>query len=230
MADRRAGVFVKLDKYGVQYATASLLMVLNPATGSSSAILHLLSRSNLNRIRKRLSEVPENFLRSPLTLLSILIQERTTRTNVAQRLVTMRDRLYQLEHLLGTHQNYLQPESDPKAGFQALGMEVWEREGFDSASGELTSLASDCLMYEAEIKTNIKAVEFLRKAHQLYESKRRSLAQSPTNDDYECLTSEIECLTDVLHTVGHRCKYLYKRSDLQVQAVSGSSLALAYIQ
>lgn len=181
--------------------------------------MHMLCRSDFTKLKTRLQEVQEELIENPLLLLSLLVQERTLGTTVPSRLNMMREVLYDLEQRLGTHKNYQRRSQFSKSGYYSTGKDVWERDGFDLASGELTSLASDCLLFESEININTNLLDFISDMSSTYAERRLRLRVALAGETHAALAEEVRYLKTALENIRHSCRHLWHRAQIQVQAV-----------
>lgn len=186
--------------------------------------MHILWKTDYTRIKNRLKEIQDDLVENPLLLLSILVQERTLGTSVPARLNMMREVLYDLEQRLGTHKNYQRRSQFSKSGYYSTGKDVWERDGFDLASGELTSLASDCLLFESEININTNLLDFIHEMSSSYTEQRSRMKGSSTKHIHAALAEEIIYYKTALENTRHSCRHLWHRAQIQVQAVRESNL------
>jgi hypothetical protein len=95
----------------------------------------------------------------PLLLPTILLELRTE--SIAPDLMKLRSALYRVEKDNGTHKNYQDREHHRKAGYYATGPAVWKRESFDSTPGILTSIASDCALFDAKCQINDELLDWI---------------------------------------------------------------------
>lgn len=81
------------------------------------------------------------------------------------KLEEIRIQLYETEKRIGSHKNYQHKETHTRWGYYARGEDVWKREGFDAAGGELTSMVSDCVMLESKAQLYARLLNWIEEMH-----------------------------------------------------------------
>jgi hypothetical protein len=205
-------VIVKTDVFDSDCASFSLALVADLSSGRTSGILHVLLKTDLKSIKDYLRENPKQYSQSLMALPVLLAQIRTS--TIPDMLEEIRIQLYETEKRIGSHKNYHHKETHSRWGYYAKGEEVWKREGFDAAGGELTSMVSDCVMVESTAQLYARLLNWIEERHSKVPSK--TLHQGRID---MLLIEKIHFLKGNLEHSRIRSEYLGRRAGAQVQAV-----------
>jgi hypothetical protein len=177
----------------------------------------MLLKSELEFMMERL-EALKHLAWHPLLLPLVLVELRTGGT--PNDLMKVRDSLYRIEKTTGTHKNYHRQSHHEGRGYYARGDEVWNRSEFELAPGELTSIASDCALFDARCQINEQLLNWIGEMNEALSAEVTDpqtgfLVQSKT-----LLNEKISFMKTSLKNNRIRSLYLGKRAEVQVQAVS----------
>lgn len=137
----------------------------------------------------------------------------------------VRRALYRVEKDNGTHKNYQNRENHRNAGYYATGPTVWKKEGFDSMPGILTSIASDCALFEAKCQINEEMLDWLERMNTKFSmdiSDSTITFFNGNNNRHPCswiIHRKISVMRTWLKNNRIRSTYLGHRTEVQVQAV-----------
>ena len=207
------GFVIKTEVFDSNCASFSLALVADLSSGRTSGILHVLLKSDLKRVKDYLTEDPKQYSHNLMTLPLLLVQLRTS--TMPDKLEEIRIQLYETEKRIGSHKNYQHKETHTRWGYYARGEDVWKREGFDAAGGELTSMVSDCVMLESKAQLYARLLNWIEEMHRKVSSQSLNRGRSSS-----LLNEKIEVLKGNLELSRLRSEYLGRRADAQVQAVS----------
>jgi hypothetical protein len=219
----KLGFIIKPEKWDANLAHFSLSVIFSPLTGITCALLHILLKAELKKTLDRLKEL-KHIAWYPLLLPTILLELRTE--SIAPDLMKVRLALYKVEKDNGTHKNYQDRQHHRKAGYYATGPAVWKREGFDSMPGVLTSIASDCALFDAKCQINEELLDWIEEMNTKFST---DVLESKTNNRYPSSTivcRKISVMRTWLKNNRIRSVYLGHRAEVQVQAVRKPSLEL----
>ena len=215
------GFIIKTEVFDSDCASFSLALVADLSTGRTSGILHVLLKTDLEKIKGYFMEDPKQYSLDLMALPLLLTQLRTS--TMPGQLEEVRIQLYETEKRIGSHKNYQHKETHTRWGYYARGEDVWKREGFDAAGGELTSMVSDCVMLESRAQLYARLLNWIEEMH------RKVLPKSLHQGRYDSLLNEkIRILKDNLELSRIRSEYLGRRAEAQVQAVSFLALNALY--
>jgi hypothetical protein len=203
---------VKTEVFDSECASFSLALVADLSSGRTSGILHVFLKTDLKRIKDHLTENPKQYSHNLMALPLLLIQLRTM--TMPDMLAEIRTQLYETEKRIGSHKNYQHKETHTRWGYYARGEDVWKREGFDAAGGELTSMVSDCVMLESKAQLYARLLNWIEELHS-----RDSLKTIHQGRIDMLLTEKIHFLKGNLEHSRIRSEYLGRRAGAQVQAV-----------
>ncbi|KAI8710926.1 hypothetical protein NCS52_01521400 [Fusarium sp. LHS14.1] len=155
----------------------------------------------------------------PLLVPLILMEKRVEGT--AENLAFMRDSLYAIEKRTGTHKNYQGKEHHERLDYYAYGSKVWEQRNvqdmeFETAPGKLTSIVSDCAMFEAKSLINDSLLGWLLELN-------IALCEPGTKGELLALSAgsiqmKISAMRTWCNNNRVRSTYLAKRAEAQMQA------------
>lgn len=145
----------------------------------------------------------------PLLLVEYRIKD------IATHLSKARNEIHRIEKLIGTYRNYYRIEAERKMGFHSHGEEVWKRPGFEEAPGELTSVTSECLVWQSKCEMNLKLLEWIEGTN----SRIGKLYPNAEGRDVDFAT-KIEFMKTGLENNLILCTYIVHRAEVQIQAVS----------
>lgn len=147
----------------------------------------------------------------------------------AKELISVRDSLYAVEQRTGTHKNYHGRKHHKKLHYHDYGDKVWEQRNeediaFETAPGTLTSIVSECAMFEAKCLINEDLLDWLQGLN-------AALCEPDTNTELSAVSSSsIQMKISTMKTwcCNNRTRsvYLAKRAEAQMQAVSDWILGL----
>ena len=224
------GFIIKPEKWDANLANFSLSLTFSPSTGITCALLHILLKAELKQTLDRLKGLRQ-IAWHPLLLPMILLELRTE--FIAPDLMKARLALYRVEKDNGTHKNYQDREHHRKAGYYATGPVVWKREGFDSLPGILTSIASDCALFDAKCQINEELLDWIEEMNKKFSI---DISDSKTSNSYPSSTiicRKISTMRTWLKNNRIRSVYLGHRAEVQVQAVrkpSSELLGSSFVQ
>jgi len=217
------GFIIKPEKWDANLAHFTLSLTFSPSTGITCALLHILLKSELKKTLDRLKELKQ-IAWHPLLLPTILLELRTE--SIALNLMKVKLALYKVEKDNGTHKNYQDRQHHRKAGYYATGPAVWKREGFDSMPGILTSIASDCALFDAKCQINEELLDWIEEMNTKFSI---NILDSKTNNRYHSsniVCRKISIMRTWLKNNRIRSVYLGHRAEVQVQAVRKPPLEL----
>ncbi len=217
------GIIVKTEVYDSNCASFSLALVADLSTGRISGILHVNLKTDLKRIKDHLTESPKQYSQNTMALPLLIAQLRTS--TMSDNLEEIRIQLYDTEKRIGSHKNYQHKETHTRWGYYARGEDVWKREGFDAAGGELTSMVSDCVMLESKAQLYARLLDWIEEMH------RKILSESSHQGRSDSLLEEkVRVSKSNLEHARIRSEYLGRRAGAQVQAVSLLALRALYTE
>lgn len=149
----RVGYMINLDKSDAPLTAFSLLLAFSHTSRMTCATLSILLKEDLEPFRRRLQEL-KSLAWHPL-LLPLILVEQEIESKIAW-IRKVRFSLYNVEKTSGTHKNYHEFKRHAELGYTAIGAEAWNRKDFDFAAGDLTSLASDCLLFISQCETKLE--------------------------------------------------------------------------
>ena len=217
------GFIIKTEVFDSDCASFSLALVTDLSSGRTSGILHVLLKTDLKRIKDYITEDPKQYSHNLMALPLLLAQLRTS--TMPDKLEEIRIQLYETEKRIGSHKNYQHKETHTRWGYYARGEDVWKREGFDAAGGELTSMVSDCVMLESKAQLYARLLDWIEKMHCKVLSKSLDRGRSDS-----LLNEKIWVLKGNLELSRIRSEYLGRRAEAQVQAVSLPALNALYAE
>ncbi|KAI4179895.1 MAG: hypothetical protein L6R41_007581, partial [Letrouitia leprolyta] len=206
------GLIMKTEVFDSHCTSFSLALVADLSSGRTSGILHVLLKSDLQRIKDHLTEDAKQYSRELMALPILLAQLRTS--TVPDKLEEIRIQLYETEKRIGSHKNYQHKETHTRWGYYARGEDVWKREGFDAAGGELTSMVSDCVMLESKAQLYARLLDWIEEMHRKFSSKMQNQGRHDP-----LLHEKIRVLQNNLEYCRVRSEYLGRRAEAQVQNV-----------
>ncbi|KAI4212762.1 MAG: hypothetical protein LQ351_004655 [Letrouitia transgressa] len=207
------GFIVKTQIFDSDCASFSLALITDLSSGRTSGILHVLLKTDLTRIKDSLIGDPKQYSHNLMALPLLLAQLRTS--TMSDTLEEIRIQLYETEKRIGSHKNYQHKETHTRWGYYARGEDVWKREGFDAAGGELTSLVSECVLIESKAQLYARLLNWIEEMH------RKALSKRLNQGRFDPLLDEkIWVLKGNLEHSRIRSEYLGRRAEAQVQAVS----------
>jgi hypothetical protein len=139
--------------------------------------------------------------------------------------MNVRRALYRVEKDNGTHKNYQDREHHRNAGYYATGPAVWKKEGFDTMPGILTSIASDCTLFDAKCQINeelLDWLEIMNKSFSINISDSTISFPKSNNNRHPCsfiIDRKLSVMRTWLKNNRIRSVYLGHRAEVQVQAV-----------
>lgn len=217
------GFIIKTEVFDSDCASFSLALVADLSSGRTSGILHVLLKTDLKKIKDYLTEDPKQYSHNLMALPLLLAQLRTS--TMPDKLEEIRIQLYETEKRIGSHKNYQHKETHTRWGYYARGEDVWKREGFDAAGGELTSMVSDCVMLESKAQLYARLLNWIEEMHRKVLSKSLNQGRSDS-----LLNEKIWVLKSNLELSRIRSEYLGRRAEAQVQAVSLLALNALYAE
>lgn len=210
-----AGFVIKTEVFDSDCASFSLALVADFSSGRISGILHVMLKDDLKRIKDYLMDAPKRYSHDCMALPLLLTQLRTS--NMPNKIQEIRTQLYETEKRIGSHKNYQHKETHTRWGYYARGEEVWKREGFDAAGGELTSMVSDCVMLESKAQLYTRLLDWIGEMHRKFPVQSLEQAGRP----YPLLNEKIRVMKGNLEHCRIRSEYLGRRAEAQVQACAG---------
>ena len=217
------GFIIKTEVFDSDCASFSLALVADLSSGRTSGILHVLLKTDLKKIKDYLTEDSKQYSHNLMALPLLLAQLRTS--TIPDKLEEIRIQLYETEKRIGSHKNYQHKETHTRWGYYARGEDVWKREGFDAAGGELTSMVSDCVMLESKAQLYARLLNWIEEMHCKVLSKSLSQGRSDS-----LLNEKIWVLKGNLELSRIRSEYLGRRAEAQVQAVRLLALNALYAE
>ena len=158
----------------------------------------------------------------PLLVALILMEARIEGT--ADNLTLARNSLYTIEQRTGTHMNYRGKSRHEMLNYYAYGNKVWEEReegdiGFETAPGKLTSIVSDCVMFEAKCIINEDLLSWLQGLNSsMCENKDTHSQLSAVSAG--AVRMKISAMLTWSSNNRSRSIYLAKRAEAQMQSVS----------
>ncbi|RDL41641.1 uncharacterized protein BP5553_01620 [Venustampulla echinocandica] len=209
------GYVIKTDKWGADLTNFSLSVAFSPSTGMTCAFLHILLKSDLKQIQDRLQAL-KSIAWHPLLLPLILLEQRTELA--PPDLAKVRTALYKIEKTNGTHKNYQKRARHHQAGYYAWGEEVWNRQEFDSAPGDLTSMASSCALFGAKCKINERFLDWIEEMNQAFSMVITNSSTGNYSTSSSIISGKISTTRTWLKNNQDWSAYLGRRAEVQVQA------------
>ncbi|KAH0542499.1 hypothetical protein FGG08_003095 [Glutinoglossum americanum] len=213
--DGLEGFIIKPEMWDSEVTNFSLLMVTNPSSGTTCGVLHMLLKAELQQVRKRLDAL-RKIAWNPMLLPTILVELRTK--SIPNNLSKIRTAVYETEKVIGTHKNYEHKSTHARWGYYAQGREVWDREGFESSAGELTSLASHCVLLESKCQINLRLLQWIEEMDNALPLGAAGQRAGPGAQPKAALSGKIAFMRNGLENNRIRSEYLGKRAQVQVQA------------
>lgn len=213
------GFVVKTDKWGADLTNFSLSVAFSPSTGMTCAFIHILLKSDLKQIQDRL-QVLKNIAWHPLLLPLIILEQRIELA--PPDLARVRTALYKIEKTNGTHKNYQKRARHNQAGYYARGEEVWNRQEFDTAPGDLTSIASSCALFDAKCKINERFLDWIEQMNNDFSIIITDLSTGDTSSSSYIIRGKVSTMRTWLKNNQDWSAYLGRRAEVQVQAVCAS--------
>jgi hypothetical protein len=211
------GYFIKPEAWDAQLTNFILAAVHSPLSRTTRITLHMFLKDELQDLLRRLQSL-KHLSRHALLVPLILMEPRTE--FVVRKLERIRLSLYRTEKIIGTHKNYNENIVHERNGYYARGDRVWNHnEDFDRAPGQLTSMVSDCVMFEAIWSINEHLLDWLETLN----------SQLPTGmpGNRSCIDYTSALIKTKLSTTRIwvsntkiRSQYFAKRAEAQVQSVS----------
>ncbi|KAH7152640.1 hypothetical protein EDB81DRAFT_789420 [Dactylonectria macrodidyma] len=214
------GYMVKPEKWDSDLTNFNLSVAYHPTRQCTFAVAHVLRRADAKHLVRRLQAL-QTMAWHPLLVALILMETRTE--GLIKDLNLIRDSLYATEKKTGTHKNYHGKAYHKRRNYYAYGKKIWEQnDDFETAPGILTSIMSDCSMFEGKCTINEELLCWLKELNSklsinsVIEQKgtemgRVSLAKNS-------ISSKISAMKTWVRNNRTRSAYFSRRAEAQMQA------------
>ncbi|KAF7543679.1 hypothetical protein G7Z17_g10549 [Cylindrodendrum hubeiense] len=212
------GFILKPERWDSNLANFTLSVAYSPTTRATNVVAHMLHKTDVKHLLTRL-QMLRSIAWHPLLVPLILMEKRIEGT--AETLASIRDSLYAVERRLGTHKNYHGKRYYEKLQYYAYGEKVWEQRNdkdvaFETAPGNLTSIVSDCAMFEAKCLINEDLLDWLQGLN-------AALCEPDNNGKLSAVSAnsirmKISAMKMWCGNNRSRSVYLAKRAEAQMQA------------
>ncbi|KAL6404353.1 uncharacterized protein AUP68_13745 [Ilyonectria robusta] len=212
------GFMLKPERWDSNLANFSLSAAYCPASRTTNVVARMLHKADVEHLLPRLQKL-RSIAWHPFLVPLILMERRMEAT--AKELISVKDSLYAVERRIGTHKNYHGRKHHKKLHYHDYGDKVWEQRNeddiaFETAPGTLTSIVSECAMFEAKCLVNEDILDWL---HGL----NAALCEPDINAELSAVSADsirLKISTMKMWCGNNRTRsaYLAKRAEAQMQA------------
>ncbi|KAH7141512.1 hypothetical protein B0J13DRAFT_556947 [Dactylonectria estremocensis] len=213
------GFMMKPEKWDSDLTNFNLSVAYHPTRRYMFAVAHVLRRADAKYLARRVQAL-QSMAWHPLLVALILVETRTERMILDLNLI--KDSLYSTEKRTGTHKNYHGKAYHKRRNYYAYGKKVWEQnDDFETAPGILTSIISDCSMFEGKCTINEELLCWLEELNSTLIV--NSMTGRGTETDMASLSkdsmrSKISFMKTWVRNNRTRSAYFSKRAEAQMQA------------